>query len=88
MLSYRLVAGSKSVLLATDVAAQGLDISAVEHAIHYQLQAPSYAHVLVLTLNTLLSSHSVMSLLFKFEHILKIETSKPWSNSTNTSFTL
>ena len=33
----RFVAGSNSVLLATDVAARGLDIPAVEHVIHYQV---------------------------------------------------
>jgi len=33
----RFVAGSEAVLLATDVAARGLDIPAVEHVIHYQV---------------------------------------------------
>ena len=36
MVSYRFVAGSKSVLLATDLAVQGLDIPTVEQVIHYQ----------------------------------------------------
>ncbi|EPQ32421.1 uncharacterized protein PFL1_00617 [Pseudozyma flocculosa PF-1] len=38
--------GSSSVLLATDVAARGLDIPAVDHVVHYQLprSADSYVH--------------------------------------------
>ena len=35
-----------SILLATDIAARGLDISAVDHVIHYQIprSADSYVH--------------------------------------------
>jgi len=36
-LHCRFVAGSEAVLLATDVAARGLDIPAVDHVIHYQV---------------------------------------------------
>jgi len=36
-LHNRFVAGNEAVLLATDVAARGLDIPAVEHVIHYQV---------------------------------------------------
>ena len=33
----RFKSGSRGLLLATDVAARGLDIPAVEHVIHYQV---------------------------------------------------
>ena len=36
-LSYRFKQSASGLLLATDVAARGLDIPAVEHVIHYQV---------------------------------------------------
>ena len=48
----RFVAGSEAVLLATDVAARGLDIPAVEHVIHYQVPKDTeVCHVDILCLS-------------------------------------
>lgn len=46
MLLYRFKNTTNSVLLATDIAARGLDIPAVDHVIHFQIprSADTYIH--------------------------------------------
>ena len=87
-LCHRFVAGNNSVLLATDVAARGLDIPAVDHVIHYQVPKTTEVSPHVSNNTEHHVSHAALFLLcdvYKFKCILKIETSTSQNNSTNTS---